>query len=116
MKLLADSIQDAIGTIKPPISTIPEEPTEAVGSLIGLGIQIFITFAGITVLIMLLLGAYDWITSGGDKEKLSKAQQKITNAVIGIIVIVVVLSVFCVITVDILKISDSCFSFTIPSL
>ena len=103
MKILAAGVQDVIGTIKPPISTIPEEPAEAVGSLISLGIQLFIIVAGVTLLIVLLLGAYEWVVSGGDKEKLSKAQQKITNAVIGIIVVVVVLSVFCVVTVDILK-------------
>jgi len=116
MKILAAGVEDVIGTIKPPISTIPDEPTEAVGSLISLGIQLFIIVAGVTLLIVLLLGAYEWIVSGGDKEKLSKAQQKITNAVIGIIVVVVVLSVFCVVTVDILKLSDSCFSFKIPTL
>lgn len=110
--------QDVIGPIKPPISTIPTDPTTAIGSLISAGIQIFIFVAAIALLIYLLLGAYEWIISGGEKEKLSKAQLKITNAVVGIIVVIAVLSVFCVIKMNILKISpvDSCFSFTIPTL
>ena len=107
---------DAIGTIKPPVTTIPTEPTDAISAIISAGIQLFIFIAGLAVLIYLLSGALNWITSGGDKEKLAKAQQKITNAVIGIIIVVVVLSVFCVITVEILKISPSCFTFTLPTL
>jgi len=104
------------GTIKPPITSIPDEPVAALSSIIAAGIQIFIFVAAIALLIYLLLGAFDWITSGGEKEKISKAQMKITNTIVGIIVLVVVLSVFCLITVDVLHLGDSCFNFTVPVL
>jgi len=116
MNLLAATTQDIFGTIKPPVSTIPNDPAIAVGSLISAGIQIFILVAAIAMLIYLLLGAFEWIVSAGEKEKLTKAQLKITNAVVGIVIIIAVLSVFCIVTVNILQISTSCFSFTIPTL
>lgn len=33
----------------------------------------------------LILGGFDWISSGGDKGKLEAAQKRITNAIIGLI-------------------------------
>ena len=113
---LATIPQDIFGTIKPPITSIPNEPLTAAGSLLSAAIQIFIFIAAIALLIYLLWGALDWIISGGDKEKLSKAQQKITNAVVGIIIVIAVLSVFCLVTVEVLHISDSCFTFRIPTI
>lgn len=41
------------------------------------------------VLVMLVWGAFDWITSGGDKEAVGKARSKIINALIGIAVLAV---------------------------
>jgi len=38
-------------------------------------------------LVFLILGAIEWITSGGDKGKLESARNKITNAVIGLVVL-----------------------------
>lgn len=119
MILAATSPQDVFGTIKPPISSIPDEPLTAAGSFLSLGIYLFIVVAGITVLIFLLWGALDWIASSGDKEKLAKAQHKITNAVIGIIIVVAVLSISCLINVSVLGIAPdvgSCFNFIIPTL
>lgn len=41
------------------------------------------------VLVMLVWGAFDWITSGGDKEAVGKARSKIINALIGMAVLAV---------------------------
>lgn len=60
-------------------------------------IRIFFIVAGIIAIIYLLLGAFAWITSGGDKEAVSKAQQKIQAAVIGLIVIFVVLALVIIV-------------------
>ncbi len=53
----------------------------------------FFIVGGLAALFYLLLGAFAWITSGGDKEKVGGAQAKIQAAVIGVIMIVVVLAV-----------------------
>jgi len=38
-------------------------------------------------LVYLLMGAISWITSGGDKTKLEKARDEITNSLLGIVVV-----------------------------
>lgn len=43
----------------------------------------------IIVLIMLIWGAFEWITSGGDKEAVGKARGRIINALIGLAVLAV---------------------------
>ncbi len=49
--------------------------------------------AGLLALIYLLLGGMAWITSGGNKESVDKARDKIQAAVVGLIVIVSVLAI-----------------------
>jgi len=41
------------------------------------------------VLVMLIWGAFEWITSGGDKEAVGKARSKIINALIGMAVLAI---------------------------
>ncbi len=49
-------------------------------------INIAFGIAGIYFFYMLLRGGYEYITSGGDKEAVQKAQRRLTNAFIGIII------------------------------
>jgi len=91
------------GAITPP-GPITGEPNVELGHLIGRGVRMTTIVAGLILLIYLLWGAIDWIMSEGDKEKLAKAQQKLTNAVIGIIIIFIVISLWGFITGDILGI------------
>jgi len=60
-------------------------------------IRMFFVVAGLVALIYLLLGALGWITSGGNKENVDKAREKIQAALIGIILIFVVLAIVGVI-------------------
>jgi len=92
-----------IGTITP-VGPITGDPIQGVSRLITFGIRMFLLVAGLTVLFYLLWGALDWITAGGDSEKISKAQHKMTNAVIGIVLVVAVLSIFGYLAGDILGI------------
>jgi hypothetical protein len=48
---------------------------------------IVFTAATLLVLIYLIIGAFQWITSGGDKEAVGKARGKITNALIGLLIL-----------------------------
>ena len=56
-------------------------------------IRFFFVIAGLAALIFLLLGAFSWITSGGNKENVEKARDKIIAALVGIILIVLVVSI-----------------------
>lgn len=44
--------------------------------------------AGIWFLFQITIGGFNWITSGGDKAKLEAARSKLTNAFIGIVIVV----------------------------
>lgn len=61
--------------------------------LLTWGIRAFFAAAGIAALFFMLRGAFNWVISGGAKDKTEAAQKEITAAVIGIIMIVVVLAV-----------------------
>lgn len=58
-----------------------------VGNIISNALLIVFIVAGLAVLVFLIWGAFDWITSGGDKEKVSAARRKITNAFIGLVLL-----------------------------
>ncbi len=109
MKLLADqSIDDLFGGISPPpaMNVGGADPVKGLGKFIGFGIQMFLLVSGMFLLLYLLWGAFDWIASGGEKEKISKAQSKITNAVIGIVLVFVVLTIFNLLAGSILGIVE----------
>ncbi|KKQ64774.1 MAG: hypothetical protein US86_C0016G0003 [Candidatus Daviesbacteria bacterium GW2011_GWA2_38_24] len=107
MKFLADqAIDDLFGGITPPagMNVGGSDPVVGLGKFIAFGINMFILVAGMFLILYLLLGAFDWIVSGGDKEKIQKAQNKITNALIGMLLIFVVLTVFSLLAGNILGI------------
>ena len=81
------------GKIDPPPGTPVGTGPEGLGKFIAFGVQMFFLVPGIAALIYLLRGAFAWITSGGDKEKLQKAQAMLRNAIVGLLLIFVVLSV-----------------------
>lgn len=58
--------------------------------------RLFFVVAGIVALLYLLLGAFGWITSGGNKEAVDKAREKIQAALIGLILIFAVLAIVTV--------------------
>lgn len=47
-----------------------------------------ITLGGLALLVMLIQGALSWVTSGGDKSKVEAARERMTQAVIGMLVLV----------------------------
>ncbi len=44
--------------------------------------------AGLWFIIQVFGGAFQWLASGGDKDGVQKAQKKITNAIVGLFVVV----------------------------
>jgi hypothetical protein len=60
-------------------------------------LRFFFILAGLIAILYLLLGALGWITSGGNKESVDKAREKIQAAIVGLILIFVVLAVIIVI-------------------
>ncbi len=58
-----------------------------VGKLISALLNLVMVIAAILVFLYLIWGGIEWITSGGDKSKTEGARNKITAAVIGLIVL-----------------------------
>lgn len=109
MKFIAavdPAIKDLFGNITPPdaMNVGGSDPVAGLGKFIAFGINIFIMVAGLALLFYLLLGAFDWINSGGEKEKIAKAQSKITHALIGMFLVFVVLMIFNLLAGNILGI------------
>lgn len=86
------------------ISVAP--PRDQLGNPIGVttdintvfqnAIRIIFVIAAILVLVYLIWGAFQWITSGGDKEAVDKARKRITHAIIGLFILALA---FLIITV-----------------
>lgn len=55
--------------------------------LVGEYINIFLGLLGIILVILLVYGGYLWMTSMGSQEKTTKAKTLITDAVIGLIIV-----------------------------
>ena len=68
-----------------------EIPT--LGDILTFAIRAFFAISGVTALFYMLMGALAWIVSGGDKDNVSAAQNKIVAAVVGVLVIVAVLAI-----------------------
>jgi hypothetical protein len=60
----------------------------SIGSFTDVIIPLMMIAGGLISLIMLLLGAYKYLTSEGNPEKISKAQSTIIYAIIGLFLIV----------------------------
>jgi hypothetical protein len=49
--------------------------------------RVIIFVGGLIVIVFLIQGAIDWIGSGGEKGKVEKAREKITNSIVGMIIL-----------------------------
>lgn len=63
-------------------------------SLIGTIIQTVLLIAGVLAVFYLIWGGISYVTAGGDAEKASKGRVAITNAIIGIIIILAALLIY----------------------
>ncbi len=59
----------------------------ALGSLISSLIGALFIAAFFLAFMELLLGGVSWITAGGDKQKLELARDKITNSLVGLVIV-----------------------------
>lgn len=65
----------------------------AISKFLSNGIILIYSLATIVLIFMLLWGAFQWMTSGGDKEAIAKARGRIISAIIGIILFAVAFAV-----------------------
>ena len=65
----------------------PDAGGEALGQLISNLVSGLFIAAFLLAFVTIIIGGVSWITAGGDKQKLEKARDQITNALIGLIVV-----------------------------
>jgi TRAP-type C4-dicarboxylate transport system permease small subunit len=58
-----------------------------VGELLSAVVELLLILAALIAFIYLILGGIQWITSGGDKAGMEAARNKITHAVVGLIIV-----------------------------
>lgn len=66
-----------------PSSGSTPEPQDIIVDLVSY----LMAFTGIMLLVNILLSGYQWMTAGGNEEKITKAKQKIINSTIGMAII-----------------------------
>ncbi len=95
------SVNAAFGKIKPPDalrSLLKTDPTGASGisRFLSNFIALIYSIAAIVLIFMMLWGAFEWMTSGGDKEKVESARRRIISAVIGILLFAAAFAIIAV--------------------
>lgn len=83
------------------------------GDILTFIIRLFFVMAGLAALIYLLLGAFTWITSGGNKESVEKSRDKIQAAIVGIILVVIVVAILATLEQVVFS-GKLCFGLTCP--
>lgn len=58
-----------------------------VGQLISAAVGTILILAALLAFVWLILGGIQWITSGGDKAAMEAARNKITHAIVGLIIV-----------------------------
>jgi len=64
-----------------------EDKFPNIGSLLSQLLPYVLILAGLTLFILLIIGGFGLLTSGGSPEKMKASQGKITSAVIGFVII-----------------------------
>lgn len=88
-KLLAQKIQfpGVTGFIEGPLNKPGMPQFENLASLVNKSLTFVFAIAGILLLLYLIWGGFDYLTSMGDPKKVEAANHKLTSAIIGIIII-----------------------------
>ena len=87
-KLLADGIP--LGNFEPPVGNwVPTaNAANQFENILSIIIGIMTVVGGIYFIFVFITAAFEWMTAGGDKNKLQRAQQRMLQGVIGLVIIV----------------------------
>lgn len=70
---------------------------KTVGKLIEMGAGTVLSVGGLALLVYLLMGGFNWLTSGGDKGKVESARNMITQGIIGLAILASVFALYGVV-------------------
>lgn len=58
------------------------------GQILNVLLQLIFFVAGVAMFFSLIFGGIQWITAGGDPKAMDSARRRITNSVIGLVIVV----------------------------
>ena len=98
MRLLTEDPRGVFGTIKAPNEILPliqkgGEGAGGISLLLNNLITLIYIIASVIFIFWILWGAFQWLTSGGEKEAVAAARGRIINAIIGIILFAVAFAI-----------------------
>lgn len=116
--ILAQKVDELFGKVTPPPGLYNGSPTAGLSKLLTVGIQLFLIATSFIFLIYILWGGLDWIMSQGEREKIEGARDKMTNAGLGLMIVVAALTVFTYVVGNLFGIIrfNKGFEFTLPTL
>lgn len=82
--ILSSSTAFAVDIVIPRPVNIPDVE---IGNVISAVVGILLLVSAILAFLYLILGGIQWITSGGDKSAMETARNKITSAIVGLIIV-----------------------------
>lgn len=91
---IAQDINSVIGTVSPPpqISGLINKGGSGAGGLsffLSQLVALLYIIAPLIFMFMIIFSALQWITAGGDKDKVASAQKRMTNAIIGLFLLAI---------------------------
>ncbi len=107
--------QQIFGTIKPqgPIGAL------SMATILSWGLRIFFFAMGMLALYYMLMGAFEWTSSGGEEKKIEAAKAKITQSLIAMLISIVILVGWIFLSSQILgifKFENGQFTIKIPTI
>jgi len=85
-----------------------------IGQLLSAVVGLLLILAALLAFFFLILGGIQWITSGGDKAGMEAARNKITHAIVGLIIVGAAWAVMILVQ-NFLGVTIIGSSFTLPS-
>jgi hypothetical protein len=67
--------------------------TPSITTIVGRVIQSVLSLVGVVFLVLLIYAGFRWMTAGGNKDAISEAKGMLTNAVIGLIIVLAAYSI-----------------------
>lgn len=59
---------------------------DKMSEIAGIAVRAFLSLLGVIFLILIIYAGYNWMTAAGDEQKVTKAKDTLTRAVIGLII------------------------------
>lgn len=77
---------DKVGSTKGPYQAVSDE--FGVSRIVDAGVQAVLALIGVIFLVLMIYAGYNWMIARGEEEKVEKAKDTITRAIIGLIIVV----------------------------